>query len=191
MKRIVVGVTGASGSLYAVKMVEQLLLGDWFVHLVFSDNGRHVFSRETGLDVPIWYGKLKDEHGAVALEDNNNLFSPIASGSFSVNAVVIVPCSMSTLGEIAGGTGKSLLCRAVDVALKESRRLLLIPRETPLNAVHLENMLKLVRLGVGILPAMPGFYNRPETVEDMVSFVAGKALDWLGVENGLYGRWEG
>ena len=134
---------------------------------------------------------MKAKYRNFALEDNGDLFSPIASGSCAVDAVVIIPCSMSTLAEIACGTGKSLLCRAADVALKEGRRLLIVPRETPLNAIHLENMLKLARLGAGMLPAMPGFYSRPGSVDDLVGFVAGKALDWLGVENDLYQRWEG
>lgn len=190
MNKIVVGITGASGSIYAVKLVKQLLKRGYFVHLVCTDTARKVLNYETGLDLETWVEKLKAKYHALALENNGNLFSPIASGSAPVDAVVVVPCSMSTLGEIAAGTGKTLLCRAADVAMKENRKLLLIPRETPLSAVHLENMLKLTRLGVGILPAMPGFYGKPESVTELVNFVVGKALDWLGIENDLYDRWE-
>jgi flavin prenyltransferase len=190
MSKAVVGITGASGSVYAIKLVKQLLKRGWFVHVVCTDNGRKVLKRETELDLEQWCRKLKDKYRTLELESIDDLFAPIASGSCKMDAVIVVPCSMATLGEIACGTGKNLLCRAADVALKEGRKLLLVPRETPLNAIHLENMLKLSRLGAGILPAMPGFYNRPETVTDIVNFVVGKSLDWLGVENDLYERWE-
>lgn len=190
MNKAVVGITGASGSIYAVKLVKQLLKHGWFVHIVCTENGRKVLELETELDLEQWCGKLKDKYRTLSLEAIDDLFSPIASGSCRVDAVIVLPCSMATLGEIACGTGKNLLCRAADVAMKEGRKLLLVPRETPLSAIHLDNMLKLARLGVGILPAMPGFYHRPETVSDIVNFIVGKSLDWLGVENDLYERWE-
>jgi flavin prenyltransferase len=190
MKKIVVGITGASGSMYAVKLVKQLLKRGWFVHLICTENGRKVLNYETELDVDKWCEKLKAKYQCLSVESVDDLFSSVASGSYHVDAVVIIPCSMSTLGEIANGTGKNLLCRTADVALKEGRKLLLVPRETPLSTIHLENMLKLSRMGVGILPAMPAFYNRPETVTDMVNFIVGKTLDYLGVENDMYTRWE-
>lgn len=189
MNRAVVGITGASGSAYAVRFVGELLRRGWFVHVVCTDSGRRVLMREAGLDAGGWCGALRSEYGGVALEDAGDLLSPVASGSFRVDAVVVIPCSMATLGEIAGGAGKGLLCRAADVALKEGRKLLLVPRETPLNAIHLENMLKLCRLGAGMLPAMPGFYHRPGSVDGLVDFVVGKALDWLGIDNDLFARW--
>lgn len=190
MKKIVVGITGASGSTYAVKFVKQLLKRGWFVHLICTDNGKKVLTYETELEVEKWCEKLKAKYKTIVLEDVNDLFASVASGSYQVDAVVIMPCTMSTLAEIASGTGKNLLCRVADVAMKEGRKLLIVPRETPLNAVHLENMLKLARMGVGILPAMPGFYHKPETVTEVVNFVVGKALDWLGIENDLYEKWE-
>lgn len=190
MKKVVVGITGASGSIYAAKFVKQLLKRGLFVHLIYTDNAKKVMAYETGLDVDKWAEKLKAKYQTIAVEDNDNLFASVASGSYKVDAVIIIPCSMSTLGEIACGTGKNLLCRTADVAIKEGRKLLLVPRETPLSAIHLENMLKLSRLGVGMLPAMPGFYHRPETVLEVVNFVVGKALDYLGIENDLYDKWE-
>ncbi len=190
MSKYVLGITGASGSAYAVRLGEALLAQGALVHLICTDNGRKVFAHETGLPLDEWAGQWAKQTGRLILEDNGNLFSSIASGSNPADAVVIVPCSMSTLGEIACGTGKTLLCRAADVALKEGRKLLIVPRETPLSAIHLENMLKLARMGAGILPAMPGFYNKPQTLDDAVAFVAGRALDWLGVPHNLTTRWE-
>lgn len=191
MNKLIVAITGASGSAYAVKFVEALLRQGLFVHLVCTGNGSKVFAHETGQELDEWAGALAAQTSRLVLEDNDNLFSSIASGSALVEAMAVIPCSMSTLGEIACGSGKNLICRAADVMMKEGRKLLLVPRETPLNAIHLENMLKLSRLGVGILPAMPGFYHKPQTLDDAVAFVAGKALDWLGIENKLYTRWEG
>ena len=190
MSKFVLGITGASGSPYAAKLTEALLEQGAVIHLVCTDNGKKVFAHETGLALVDWAGALAERTGRLVLEDNGNLFSSIASGSNPVDAVVIIPCSMSTLGEIVCGTGKTLLCRVADVALKEGRRLLIVPRETPLNAIHLENMLKLARMGAGILPAMPGFYNKPQTLDDAVAVVAGKALDWLGMPHNLTKRWE-
>jgi flavin prenyltransferase len=190
MNKIVVGITGASGCIYAVKFVKQLLKRGWFVHLVCTENGRKALAYEAELDVDKWCEKLKAKYETISLEDVNDLFSPVAAEPCRFDAVVIMPCTMSTLAEIACGTGKNLLCRAADMALKEGRKLLLVPRETPLSAVHLENMLKLARLGVGILPAMPGFGHKPETVMEVVNFVVGKALDWLGIDNDLYDKWE-
>ncbi|SHJ27397.1 4-hydroxy-3-polyprenylbenzoate decarboxylase [Geosporobacter subterraneus DSM 17957] len=190
MKKIVVGITGASGSIYAKILIEELLKRGIYTHVICTENGKKVMKYETSLDIDEWMEALKEKYSHVKPEDINNLFSGVASGSFKFDAVVILPCSMGTLAEISNGLAKNLLCRVADVALKENRKLVIVPRETPLNAIHLENMLKLSRLGVTILPAIPGFYHKPETLEDLVNFVVGKILDNLSIENTLFKKWE-
>lgn len=190
MKKIIIGITGASGSIYAIRLIEELLKKDIFVHIVCTDNGKKVMKFETNVDIDEWVRILKETYNHVKLEDINDLFSGVASGSYKFDAMVVVPCSMGTLAEISNGLAKNLLCRAADVALKENRKLILVPRETPLNAIHLENMLKLSKLGVSILPAMPGFYHKPESMEDLINFVVGKILDSLSIENILFKKWE-
>lgn len=190
MKKIIIGITGASGSIYAIRLIEELLKKDIFVHIVCTDNGKKVMKFETNVSIDEWVRTLKETYNHVKLEDINDLFSGVASGSYKFDAMIVVPCSMGTLAEISNGLAKNLLCRVADVALKENRKLMLVPRETPLNAIHLENMLKLSKLGVSILPAMPGFYHKPESMEDLISFVVGKILDSLSIENTLFKKWE-
>lgn len=190
MKKMVVGITGASGSIYAKRLVDELLNSEVFVHLICTDNGKKVMKYETSLDIEAWVGELKKKYDHIKLENIDDLFSGVASGSYKFDAVIIVPCSMGTLAEISHGLSKNLLCRAADVALKENRRLIIVPRETPFNTIHLENMLRLSKLGVTILPAMPGFYHKPHTMEDVVDFVVGKILDNLSIENTLFEKWE-
>lgn len=189
MKKIVVGITGASGSIYAIRLIEELLKNEVYVHVICTDNGKKVMKYETSIDIDEWIKDLNNKNNHIKLEDINDLFSELASGSYKFDAMLILPCSMGTLAEISNGLAKNLLCRAADVALKENRRLIIAPRETPLNAIHLENMLKLSRLGVTILPAMPGFYHKPETMEDLINFVVGKILDSLSIENVLFKKW--
>jgi len=188
-KKLVVGITGASGSIYSIRLVEALLKAGYHVHVICTDNGKKVMKYETGIDVDEWAAALTDRPGTLVPEDNDDLFSALASGSCKFDAMVVIPCSMGTLAEISCGLAKNLLCRAADVAMKENRRLILVPRETPLNAIHLENMLKLSRLGVTILPAMPGFYHKPGTMEDLVDFVIGKVLDSLSIDNEMFKKW--
>lgn len=190
MKKMVVGITGASGSVYAVRLIEELLQRGIYLHIICTDNGRKVMQYETGLDIAEWVQELGKKYTHVRLEDVDNLFSTVASGSSRFDAVIILPCSMATLAEISSGIGKNLLCRAADVALKENRQLIIVPRETPLNAIHLENMLKLSRLGAAILPAMPGFYHQPQTMDDLINFVVGKIMDYLAIDNQLFKKWE-
>ena len=132
------------------------------------------------------FGKSSGELKVFGIQD---WYAPMASGSNPGDAMVICPCTMGTLGKVAGGISDDLICRAADVMLKEKRPLILVPRETPFSAIHLENMLKLARLGVRIVPAMPGFYGKPETLDDLIDFVVGKVLDQLGVEHRLLQRW--
>lgn len=189
MKKIVVGITGASGSIYAKRLIEELLEQEIYTHIICTENGRKVMKYETGIDLVEWLESLQKTYANFRLEDIDNLFSGVASGSYKFDAAVILPCSMGTLAEISNGIAKNLLCRVADVALKEKRQLVIVPRETPFNAIHLENMLKLSRLGVTILPAMPGFYHKPQTLEDVVDFVVGKVLDCLSIENNLFTKW--
>ncbi len=186
MDKIVVGITGASGSIYGKRIIEALSNSGIFTYVCATDNGRRVFEYELCQSLEAFVGTLQN----VSLEDNANLFSPIASGSTAYRAVVIAPCSMSTLSAIAQGGSNNLLTRVADVALKEGRQLLLVPRETPLNAIHLQNMLSLCNAGAAMLPAMPAFYHMPQSVSDMVDFVAGKALSRLGVQHNLFKSWE-
>ncbi|GAB6168129.1 UbiX family flavin prenyltransferase [Clostridium carnis] len=188
--KIVVGITGASGSIYAKRLIEELVLAGIQTNIVSTDTGKQVFNYELGLDLETWISSLKEKFNNVKLENNKNLFSGVASGSNKYDAVIIAPCSMGTLAEIANGLSKNLLCRAADVALKEGRNLVIVPRETPFNTIHLENMLKLSKVGATIIPAMPGFYHHPETMEDLVNFVVGKILDYLNIENKLFEKWE-
>jgi 4-hydroxy-3-polyprenylbenzoate decarboxylase len=189
LKKIVVGITGASGSIYAKRLIEELLKKDIFTHVICTDTGEKVMKYETGIDLEQFVEDLSKEYSHLRLENIDNLFSSVASGSYKFDAAVILPCSMGTLAEISNGLAKNLLCRVADVAMKENRRLVIVPRETPFNAIHLENMLKLSRLGVTMLPAMPGFYHMPETMEDLIDFVVGKVLDSLSIENNLFKKW--
>ncbi len=189
MGKWIVGITGASGSVYSLRLMEELLKKGHEVHLVATCNGRKVTEYETGRnfeEILQFHGRRE---GRLEVHDVEDLFAPIASGSFKTDGMVVIPCSMSTLGEIAAGASKNLLGRAADVMLKEKRKLVLVPRETPLSTLHLRNMLSLSEMGVVILPAMPGFYHRPEQVGDLVDFVAGRVLESLGIENDLYKKW--
>ena len=195
-EKIVVGITGASGAIYGLRLVEELLRAGCELSLLITDAGRQVLAYETGLQLEIdptaCAAQLRKHFAtgdALRVFAMNDFFAPIASGSSAPDAVVICPCSMGTLGRIAAGLSDNLLERVADVALKEQRKLLLVPRETPFNQLHLENMLRLSRAGAQILPAMPGFYHRPQVVADLVDFVVGKVLDQLGIEHQLFARW--
>jgi 4-hydroxy-3-polyprenylbenzoate decarboxylase len=189
----VVGITGASGAAYGVRLCRVLLARGLDIHLLITDAGWRVLKEELDWDIAHRKETLEQELGA---GPGRWLYHPIqdigastASGSFQTRGMVIVPCSMGTLSGIAHGASDNLLERTADVMLKEGRPLILVPRETPLHSIHLENMLKLARMGVRIIPAMPAFYQGPQTVSDMVDFVVGKALDSMGVEHELYKRW--
>jgi 4-hydroxy-3-polyprenylbenzoate decarboxylase len=196
-RHLAVAITGASGGIYGVRLVQELLAAGERVSLLVSRCGFAVLKEECGLD---WAGapgeveeRLCDYFAADRLSyaAEDDFFSPVASGSAAPDAMVVCPCSMGSLARIAAGSSGSLTERAADVMLKEGRPLVLVPRETPLSAIHLENMLKLARLGVRIVPAMPAFYHRPESIADQVNFVVGKVLDQLGVRHDLFRRWGG
>ncbi len=195
-KHIFIALTGASGSMYGLRLAEQLCLNEIKVTFSASCSGTAVCLEETGLDLSgdldraqqRLYDHLEVDSG-ITLVHPEDLFCGAASGSSAPDALVVCPCSMGTLARIAAGTSGNLIERCADVMLKERRPLLLVPRETPLSDIHLENMLKLSRAGARIIPAMPGFYGRPESVLELVDFVVGKILDQLGIENDLYKRW--
>ena len=179
---VLVAVSGASGAAYARRLLE--VLGDR-ADVIVSRDAEAVIKFETGL--------TPDEftQGARRVYRGDNLAAPPASGSHRFSALVIVPCSGTTIAKIAGGVADNLVTRAAAVALKEKRTLVLVPRETPLSAIALENLLKLAHAGATILPASPGFYGRPKTVEDLVDFVVARILDHLGIEHDLGPRWSG
>ena len=183
--KIVLGITGASGVIYGIKFLETLkILNEAHeVHLILSDYAKLNISLESEYDLH------KIENMADYLYDNQNLAAKVSSGSFKVDATIILPCSMKTLASISIGLTDNLISRVCDVALKESRPLVICPRETPLNAIHLENMLKLARLGVKIIPPMPAFYNKPENFEDIFNHHSMKVLDILKIDSTIGKRW--
>nr|VFK16922.1 MAG: 4-hydroxy-3-polyprenylbenzoate decarboxylase [Candidatus Kentron sp. LFY] len=196
---IVLAMTGASGGSYGLRLLEMLLDAGKNVSLVVSDPARIILEIETGLELPEHPEEIRailtDRYGArpgqLAVFGLDEWTAPMASGSSAPHSLVICPCSGATLSAVASGASDNLLERAADVVLKERRQLILVTREMPLSAIHLENMLKLARLGAIIMPASPGFYHRPRTVGDMVDFVVARILDHLGVENTLVPRWAG
>jgi flavin prenyltransferase len=189
----IVGLTGASGAIYGVKLTRALLESGRDVHLVVTDAGWRVLKDEMGWDAADRIAQLDKYFGGLPgnlrYHSVKDIGASIASGSFRTAGMVIVPCSMGTLSAISRGASDNLLERAADVILKEGRPLLLVPRETPLHAIHLENMLILARMGVKIVPAMPGFYHMPVTLEESIDFMVGKVLDLMDIEHDLYRRW--
>lgn len=189
---VVMAITGASGAPYAVTLLEQLLVARQPVQLIVSSHGLRLIRTETELCTT---EDLRTRVGAdawdalVTLVDDNDRGAPPASGSARNRGMVICPCSMGTLSAISQGTSRSLVERAADVALKERRPLVLVPRETPYSVIHLENMLRVTRAGAVVLPASPGFYHRPSTVQEMVDFVVARVLDHLLIEHALGHRW--
>lgn len=192
-----VAITGASGPILGIRLLEELLNSGKPVCAVVSEAAWSVIAHELGYKkagaAPL--AALLIERGrTTALKllkefDSRDFFSPLASGSTPFDAMVVMPCSMKTLSAAANGYSDSLITRACDVALKEKRKLILVPRETPLSAIHLENMLKLSRAGAAIVPPVMGFYSRPETVSDMVDFITGKVLNLLGIKHSLFAGW--
>jgi len=176
--KILLAVTGASGAIYGLRLLEVLKQKGVQTECIVSDTAKKIIKHEIGAS--------KIPKGCYSEKD---IEAPFSSGSFKIDAMVVAPCSMKTLSAIANGFSHNLITRSADVAIKEKRRLILVPRETPLSVIHLENMLKLARLGAVILPAMPGFYHKPKKIEDLVDFIVGKILDSLGAENELYKRW--
>ena len=191
---IVFGITGASGAPYAVRLLQQIVTASRPVSLIVSAHGFRLMETETDIK------SMEDLRSAVGPDAWDDLVTPYtnadrgappASGSARSAGMVVCPCSMGTLSAISTGASRSLIERAADVALKERRRLILVPRETPLSAIHLENMLRLTHAGAVVLPAAPAFYHGPEQISDLVDFVVARVLDHLGVEHKLGKRWDG
>ncbi|WP_413372342.1 UbiX family flavin prenyltransferase [Paenibacillus taichungensis] len=192
-KRLVVGITGASGSIYGIRLIETLLDLEYTVHLVISNAGWRVLKEEMDWDVTnrdrVLEEKFDGRAGSLIYHPVSDIGASIASGSFLAEGMIIMPCSMGTLSSIAQGSSDNLMSRAADVMIKEGRTLILVPRETPLHAIHLENMLKLSRLGVRMIPAMPAFYYKPQTMDELILFLVGKVLDSLRIPHQLFTRW--
>ena len=191
---VVVGITGASGAPYAVRLLQQLTAAHRPVSLIVSKYGLRLLGTEMGIES---MDALRDAVGnadwdsCVETYGNDDRGAPPASGSSLTSGMIVCPCSMGTLSAIAVGASRSLIERAADVTLKERRKLILVPRETPLSAIHLGNMLRLTRAGAVVMPAAPGFYHRPKQISQLVDFMVARMLDQLGVEQSLVKRWDG
>lgn len=187
MNRIVIGIAGASGAIYGIRLLENLKkhAPEWETRLILTSAGERNISIETD------YSPEQVRALASVVEDNNNLAAPVSSGSFITRGMVVAPCSMRALSDIANSRAGDLLARAADVTLKEKRKLVLIPRETPLHKGHLELMAKAADLGAVILPPFPAFYHRPRSLDDIIDHTVGKTLDQLGIEHALFRRWGG
>jgi flavin prenyltransferase len=196
-RTVAIAFTGASGMPYGLRLVETLLGAGVTVWLLYSQVAQIVARQEMDLDLPsrpaeveaALSARFSAGPGQLRVFGREEWFAPLASGSNPPDAMVVCPCTMGTLASIAAGLSQNLIERAADVAIKEGRKLVLVPRETPFSAIHLENMLKLARLGVVILPPSPGFYNHPQSVDDIVDFVVARVLDQLGVPHALMQRW--
>ncbi len=200
MTRYFLGITGASGHAYADALLRALVRAGHEVDVSITEAGAKVLRHELGIEagargellaqaLPGWIGA--EAAKSVRAFASDAIEAPPSSGTALGGGAILCPCSMGTLARVAAGFSSNLVERAADVALKEGRRLVLVPRETPLSAIHLENLLRLAELGAVVLPAMPGFYHRPQSVDDLVHHVVGKILDRLGVEHALGARWEG
>lgn len=193
MAKYIVAISGASGSIYGITLLRELLLRENEVHLLVSQPAQLVINHELGWDLSESMEKTFRKEmpvGQLHFYDNNDIAAPLASGSFITDAMVIIPCSMACISGIAAGSARSLMERAADVMLKEKRPLIMVPRETPFNSIHLRNMLTLSDLGVHLIPAMPAFYHHPRTVEDMINFIAGKVMDALNIDHNIYRRYQ-
>ena len=197
-KRITIGVTGASGAIYAQRLLDRLASNEAVerIELVMTQAGVRVVHEELGINVAgsdrrVVESLLGRDVEKVIVHSANDIGASIASGSHLSDAMVILPCSMGSLAAIAHGVTRDLVHRAADVVIKENRLLIIVPRETPLNAIHLENMLKLARMGVRIIPAMPSFYHFPKSIDDLIEHFTHRLLDHLGLPHEQETRWEG
>lgn len=182
--KILLSITGASGSIYGVRLFEQLNKSSNEIHLIVSEGAKKILEHETNYKV----SDLKKKSNFYY--ENKDMFAGPASGSFQLDAMVVCPCSMKTLSAVANGYGDTLTTRAASCRLKEEKKLILVIRETPLDLPGIKNMLSAKRAGATILPATPGFYHKPKNIDDLVDFIVGRILDNLGIKNSLFNRWE-
>ena len=197
MKHVAVAITGASGAVYGLRLVEELLKQGCRVSLLVSGAGRQVLALEQQLSWPeeteAFQQQARDYFNAegeqLCCYAEQDFTAPVASGSAAADAMVVIPASMGSVGRIACALSSNLIERVADVMLKERRPLIMVPRETPLNTLHLQNLLTLSQAGAVILPAMPAFYSQPQSLDDLVNFVVGKVLDSLGISHALFTRW--
>ncbi|MGM0641285.1 MAG: UbiX family flavin prenyltransferase [Thermotogota bacterium] len=188
MKKVAVGITGASGSIFAKKTIEKLVELGHHVHLVITDQGFGVIEHELNTSIPEFISLFENN---IEIHNNDDMFSPIASGSYNLDSLIIVPCSMGTVAKITNGISDNLLCRAADVCIKEKINLTLVPRETPLNSIHLDNLLKLSKMNVNIVPPLPSFYDHPQSIDDIIDNSVGRILKSAGINNDFYKIWNG
>ena len=198
-KRVTVAITGASGAQYGLRLIECLVNADVQVFVMVSKAAQVVIATETELKLPAQAAAMEQfltalyqaKEGQIKVFGKEDWMSPVASGSGAPSSMVVCPCSTGALSAIAVGASNNLIERAADVVLKERRQLILVPRESPYSAIHLEHMLKLTQMGVTIMPASPGFYHKPQSVSDMVDFVVARVLDHLNVEQNMIEKWGG
>ncbi|MDT0604925.1 flavin prenyltransferase UbiX [Thalassotalea castellviae] len=196
-EKITIAITGASGSLYALRLIECLVAADHQLYILCSSAARVVFDTEVGLKLPsspdsagkILTEKFNAKEGQITFFGKEQWFSPVASGSAAPKKMVVCPCSTGTLAAISQGMSDNLIERAADVVIKERGQLILVPRETPFSTIHLQNMLSLSQMGVTIMPAAPGFYHNPESINDLIDFMVGRLLDHLNIEQKIMPRW--
>ena len=194
---ISLAMTGASGARYGLRLLQCLLEAGRTVYLMISAPGQVVIGMETDVKLPgrnveiqrVLAQRYGAQNGQLRVYGREEWTAPVASDSSVPQAMIICPCTMGTLSAVANGASRTLIDRAADVVLKEGRKLIVVPRETPFSAIHLENMLRLARLGVCVLPANPGFYHKPSGIDDLVDFVVARILDQLGIEHGISQRW--
>lgn len=195
--KITLAITGASGSAYALRLLECLVAANYQVYVLCSSAARVVFDTEEGLKLPaapdaaskMLTDKFNAEAEQITVFGKEQWFSPVASGSAAPKQMIVCPCSTGTLAAISQGMSDNLIERAADVVIKERGQLILVPRETPFSTIHLQNMLTLSQMGVTIMPAAPGFYHNPKSIADLIDFMVGRMLDHLGIEQSIMPRW--
>ncbi len=189
MKKIIIGVTGASGSVLAENLIKKLLKLGHQVELVVTENGQNVLEYELEKTLQILLMEFRSISDKFKFYSNKDMFANIASGSYKIDAMIVIPCSMGSLAKIANGISDNLMLRSADVAVKEKTPLILVTRESPLSSIHIENMLKLSRLGAVIMPPVPSYYNKPKTLRESDEIFIGRVLNFLKIENSYHKVW--